>query len=516
MTGRRLLLAYAALNAVLYSALLPLWEGFDEPFHFACVQQLANGQGLPDARTAQLSKEVAAALRIAPGSASVKNNLPGTVTYAEFFSWSAERREQARQALSEIPRDYRWQNSGARNYEAQHPPLAYLLLAGPERLLAGMPLPWRVLALRILAALAGSWLLLAGGGALCAELGLDEPYRSVALFAVLSSQMTWATLAHVDNDWLAVPLAVWTLVYTIRCAAAPTLANVVRVSLILAGGLLTKAYFLALEPLVLGICAVRAGGRRLLWHMAIVAVVAAPWYARNLWLYGAMTGMQESRAGIGVLTVLRGAPWLPWPRIALDSARSALWTGNNTFRAFSTMTLNLVLVACGAAFLLWAFSRHKTAERVAAAYCAAFVLALAYAGALAHISSSGVTSTPAPWYTQVVVTPLMALALLGAARGRRAGAVLAAAIALFFGYVLAVTYVFRLIPLYAGFEGRASLGAILPLYGARFGELSARLGATALGPAWMIFGLTAAVLVMVVALEVRMVSEIFSKSGTAL
>ena len=24
--------------------------------------------------------------------------------------------------------------------------------------------------------------------------------------------MTWATLAHVGNDWLAVPIAIWTLV----------------------------------------------------------------------------------------------------------------------------------------------------------------------------------------------------------------------------------------------------------------------------------------------------------------
>jgi len=38
------LLAYGLLNATLYTGLLPLWEGFDEPFHFAYVQQLANGQ----------------------------------------------------------------------------------------------------------------------------------------------------------------------------------------------------------------------------------------------------------------------------------------------------------------------------------------------------------------------------------------------------------------------------------------------------------------------------------------
>lgn len=69
-------------------------------------------------------------------------------------------------------------------------------------MLAAMPLPSRVLILRILAALAGSLLLYAGGGSLCSQLGLGEPYRSIALFCVLATQMTWATVAHIANDWL--------------------------------------------------------------------------------------------------------------------------------------------------------------------------------------------------------------------------------------------------------------------------------------------------------------------------
>lgn len=51
MKLKLLLVAYALANAVLYSAMLPLWEGFDEPFHFGYVQRLANGQGFPDPRT---------------------------------------------------------------------------------------------------------------------------------------------------------------------------------------------------------------------------------------------------------------------------------------------------------------------------------------------------------------------------------------------------------------------------------------------------------------------------------
>jgi hypothetical protein len=84
---RRLLMVYAILNAVLYSMLLPLWEGFDEPFHFGYVQQLANGRAFPDARSARLSREAWQSIRLAPASDAVKANLPEVVTYSEYFSW---------------------------------------------------------------------------------------------------------------------------------------------------------------------------------------------------------------------------------------------------------------------------------------------------------------------------------------------------------------------------------------------------------------------------------------------
>lgn len=84
MKARRLLVAYALTNALLYS-LLPLWEGFDEPFHFAYVQQLANGQGLPDPRVARLSSEVGASILLAPASQVVKQNLPQVTFICRVF-----------------------------------------------------------------------------------------------------------------------------------------------------------------------------------------------------------------------------------------------------------------------------------------------------------------------------------------------------------------------------------------------------------------------------------------------
>jgi hypothetical protein len=508
-----LLIGFAAANAVLYSALLPLWEGFDEPFHFGYVQRLANGRGLPELRSERLSREVAVSFLGAPAGESVKGNFPQVTTYAEFFRWTPERRAKARQASREIPAEYRWQSSEIQNYEAHQAPLAYILLAVPERMLAGAALPSRVLILRILAALAGSLLLYSGGYSLCSELGLGEPHRSMAIFCVLATQMTWATVAHIANDWLAAPLAIWTLVFLLRCAANAATARIAAASLALSAGLLTKAYFLVLIPVLLGICAVRRGLRGVAVSAAIVAICAGPWYLRAYMLYGDLIGTPQQRTGVGAVAVLRAIPSMNWPKFSLDSVRLALWTANNTFRTFSMATLNVAIAAAVAGLLLWAFSRHSAAEWVTAAYCAVFVAAVTYAGVQEIVFTRGAATTAAAWYSQPLVAPLLVLSFLGSARWRRAGLAPAALLTLLFGYVLAVTYVFKLIPLYAGYAGRGSLRDIAALYAGHFSELRANLGSTALGPVWLIFGLTGVVVGLVVAINVRLIPRIFSRIG---
>src|ERR1700722_16420008 len=148
MNVRSLLIAHVLVNVLLYSVLVPLWDGFDEPFHFAYVQQLANGQGLPDPRTTPLSREVETSLLLAPASEVVKQNLPEVTSYSTWFSWPLATRGEIRQRLRAIPTQSRWLPSEFLNYEAHQPPLAYLLLAGPERLMATFPLPLRVAILR--------------------------------------------------------------------------------------------------------------------------------------------------------------------------------------------------------------------------------------------------------------------------------------------------------------------------------------------------------------------------------
>ncbi len=509
MKARLLLIAYALVNAVLYSVLLPLWEGFDEPFHFAYVQQLGDGQGLPDARTARLSREVGASLLLAPASQAVKQNLPQVTSYTQYFSWPAPRRAEDRQRLRDIPTELRWQPSELLNYEAHQPPLAYTLLAAPERLLARFSLPVRVAMLRIIAAVAGSLLLLSGAEQLFRQLDVRDPYKTVALFCLLSCQMTWATIAHVGNDSLAVPIAVWALVALNILGKSPGRRAAAVAAVALATGLLTKAYFLAFVPLLVGLCVVRRRWHELAIASVIICGLAGPWYARNLVRYGVLAGTQEARAGIDLPTVLRVAPTVDWPAVIWSSVRVSLWTGNNSFSTFSANTLNLMTVTSLAALLLWVASRHASAEWITLSYCVLFVLALGYAAIVSHIYTHGAANGPSPWYAQVLLAPLLGLALLGAGRWPRLGRFVAAFLVLEFGYMLVATYAVKLIPLYGGYGGRTSLVGVATLYSHRLRMLATNLNTVALAPAAVIFALAGVAMLLVIVHQVVLIQYTF-------
>jgi hypothetical protein len=137
------------------------------------------------------------------------------------------------------------------------------------------------------------------------------------------------------------------------------------------------------------------------------------------------------------------------------------------------------------------------------------VAALGYVTVVSHIFTQGAANTPSPWYAQILLAPLLALALLGASRWPRLGRFVSALLVLLFGYVLAATYAIKLIPLYGGYEGRASLAGLGMLYGHRLRLLTANLDTIALAPAPVIFGLASVVILLVVAQQVILIVSLF-------
>jgi hypothetical protein len=481
---RLALLIFGLLNAILYTGLMPLWEGFDEPFHYGYIQHLWTTRSLPVQRQTTLSEEVWQSVALAPASAVVQHNLPMVTTYDDFFRLPPDERLARRHRLEQLDPALAAVPSQDPNYEAQQAPLAYALLAPFNALWSHTPLPARIWRLRLLCALAAT---LATGLLLlrlARLLALDSHAQLAALFLLFSSQVFYATTAHVSNDWLSVPL--FLLILTAAVEFRP-----VMLALALAAGLLTKAYFLAMIPFAIILVLIRRGVRDTLIFSACL-LPAAPLYVRNLVLYRDLGGQQENLGGTPVGALLRAIFQIPLPRAFAATATHSLWTGNNSFTTFSTITLWIMIVLLLAAAAFYVRHRPPAAERVLLAGMACYSAALCYNTVFQFVSTKGAAIAPSPWYTQLLWPPALCLLLTHAPK------LLRAALCCVGAYIISATYLAKLIPLYAGNSARPA--HLLDLVHWYTHSYPGMLDTTALiSPAW-ILALTAAVVLSAVAL----------------
>lgn len=490
-----LIAGFGVLNAILYAALMPLWEGFDEPFHYGYVQTISSRAKIPELGRTVLSQEILESLRTAPMSPAVKRNVPFAATFSDFFAMTEAERRARRERLWTLGQELRWKDSGAANYEAQQAPLAYLVLSPVDLLESRAPLPARILILRlfsgIAAAVVEAWLAVA----LARAIGLVEIWHGSVLLLVFCAQMFYATVARVSNDWLAVPAMTAVFLAAVRFRRQPNARNGVLLGISIAVGLLAKAYFLFALPFTLlaAIAAGRKALRPLLLAAGIVAIVAGPWYLRNLWLYRNLSGVMQARGSVRWTQLGRAAVEIHWAGAAETIARTALWTGNNSFTAFSsrTVTLLMILLACGCIGWL-RFPR----EKLLGAGCALFASALLFAQLLFYEGEV----TVAPWYTIAAAAPFACLICAGLSRSARIGRCIAVALHAVLAYVIVATYWLKLIPLYAGFpDSRAHVSALAEWY--RSGGWRG-LRDTSLAPAELILAMVALVAVLAAGLLV--------------
>jgi hypothetical protein len=451
----RLVLLFGVLNACLYSAVLPLWEGFDEPFHYGYVETLwQTGRLLTLGRTL-LPLDVESSLPLTPVSHVTHRWLPRTTTFDEWFALPPAEKERRRAALARLPAN---PATGARpNYEAHHPPLAYALLALVDGPMHRAPLPVRVLLLRLFGAIVSTVLVCFGAVSLCRTLRIPEKYADAALFTIFCSQMLYATIAHVANDWLAVGVGAALFASLAAFVEKPERRRIWALAIWLTAGLLTKAYFLVFVPFAVVVAALAIAHRRLpLRHAigpALVALLlAGPWYLRNLAIFGNISGTHEEFDGIGTAQALAAAPHVPWPATAAYLARASLWSGNNSFTSFSRTTLDAVLALLAIAWVCWALRRRaiQPAERAIAAGVALFSAAVAFACCAAFAHTRGVAIAASPWYPQLLLVPVIAIAWLGLSRWGRWGIVTAVATITLWTWVLVATWTVKLFPMYSG------------------------------------------------------------------
>jgi hypothetical protein len=237
--------------------------------------------------------------------------------------------------------------------------------------------------------------------------------------------------------------------------------------------------------------------RRLLPAAALVVVAAGPWYARNIVLYGSVGGTPEALDGIGVRQALATAPRIDWPATAGYLARASLWTGNNWFNSYSRNTLNVLLALLAIAIVawLWRYRTTQSAERTVFAAVVLFLAAIAYEGCAMMAARPGQSvAGPSPWYTQVLLAPVVALAFLGLARWKRVGPVIAGAIATLWAWILVATWTLKLFPMYtAGFSSAMRARDAWNWWTHTAAAHARVLSVTALAPAaWLYFAMAVA------------------------
>lgn len=225
----------------------------------------------------------------------------------------------------------------------------------------------------------------------------------------------------------------------------------------LAAGLLAKAYFLVFALLALAATAILIWCRRtqvktVLGGAMLVLALAGPWYMRNLILYGNVSGTYAEFDGIGIRQALAASPRINWVATTGFLARGSLWTGNNSFTSFSRSTLNTVLALLLLAVAAWGLRRQviQPAERIIFAAIVLFSVAVAYASCASFADTNGDVPGAGPWYTQVLLAPVMALAYLGMSRWKRFGPALAACTITIWTWVLIATWTVKLFPMYSG------------------------------------------------------------------
>ena len=339
---RLLLLIFGVTQAVLYSSLLPLWEGFDEPWHYGYVQHFAEGGGLPVLGKMSLSKEVWASMLTCPVSHVVHSALPELQPFDAYFKLTPETRAQERNALENLARDGAVSTTHT-NYEIQQAPLAYAVLAIPGFLLRNVALPERILWLRIFNAflcLAGTFL---AADYLFRTMGLSDAWRALGIFCIFACQMYWATTAHIASDGIALAISIWYFAALAAFWRQPGLPMAWRLGLATALGLLAKAYFLPLAALTVALVTIKKA-RNLPAFAALPLAIAAPWYTRNLLLYRNLSGLLMANAGISPRQVFASLSKVDWTRTLPYMLRATLWTGNNSFTNFATVTLNCLLI----------------------------------------------------------------------------------------------------------------------------------------------------------------------------
>lgn len=324
-----------------YISILPVFEGFDETAHFSSLRQIANTGTIPIHGKGFLDRFILEFQGPLPYDSGTPPFDQGVV-YASFFKDPelVDLYIQKYRQPFPLPPYY---PSQVPNWQAQHPPLYYLLLAPLINIVDGFSFTAQFFLLRSI-----SFLLALSGVALGIKAvfqASDATERNIALFGFVFYPvvlpMFFPEFARIGNDSLCIFL-VGMIAYLLSrwLEDEYSINKSIPVGVALGMGLLTKAFFLpvasALTVFLLLKAWMNRQGRskylRSLFSILLpMLLIGGSWYIYNLVHFGTFTGSSESltlsSAG-GLFTGLnRHFSWINFIRGLIAPIASFIWAG---------------------------------------------------------------------------------------------------------------------------------------------------------------------------------------------
>ncbi len=447
------------VRGAFYTVLLPLWEGFDEWAHFAYAQQLASGGGLLVPGRTVVSREVAESLSLTPLPHGQDKLDMGRQSHDVYWKLPLAEREELRRRLLAMPREWARQPAAGPplNYEAQQPPLYYLLMAPIQWAAGEASLPTRVLLMRLASLLLTS---------------LTIPLAYAAGRQVLASEGTAAGVAALIAS---MPGFLMISGRVTNDGERPLL-----VGALLGAGLLTKAYFLTAVPALAVAYAWKSRRRRAAADAAIAFLTAGAvsgwWYWRNHALTGSWSGLQQvvARRDLPLWTLAGRIPEVDWRRFFDVAFLSHIWIGNWSFlqvRSWMYRIFAWVVLAAAAGLVVrfWHAKSDRPNLSVLAGFYGFFWLGLCYHELTFSVLGLSVSTG---WHVYAVVVAEALLATLGLMTLCPAGWrdwLLPAGTALFVLLDLYATH-FLLLPYYTGLIAHRADGALAAFHLSQLGN----------------------------------------------
>jgi len=292
-----------------YVSILPPFEGFDESAHYTGLRQVADVGTLPLRGRSFLPQDVAEYRGPVAYGSGVPPFDTGLV-YKKFFA-DPGNAEMYRDIYRTPRRRPPYVESGYANWEAQHPPFYYVLLAPVLKATDGLSFVGEILVLRLTS------FLLAMGGVALALLATRRTASAAGevnsgaftgfLIYPLVLPMFFFEFARMGNDSLCLLLTGASAFLMARLLRNESdISTSAALGPVLAIGLMTKALFIPIAGALLLFLLARliavyddiTQRRRRLRNLALIAspalVIGGAWYVYNLLTFGEWSGGNEA------------------------------------------------------------------------------------------------------------------------------------------------------------------------------------------------------------------------------